>query len=308
MFLQTCFLHLLPFALAGLPKIALGEVTDSWVQQQQKQQQQQQQQEEVQRHGPISTHLHVQSPVSVPDDKEIARHVAFLERSVSVRSVVKDEAAVNRTQLLPAHNRAIGEAVDTSVGWVREWKPKRINLSHETAFMLCGYMALVMVTAYLFASCGCRTPVPAEGKIPRLKRLRGPEDFYFGAFEVDGCCSRDFPLCLCAFACIGIRWGDTLSQAKLNLGTGFYSCVLLHTLCFGLDPITMGISSLSFVITAVIYRQKLRRLFGIHQASFWTIVKDFILWFCCAPCAAAQEAREVQYMPMLTDTQKIHRK
>merc|ERR1719433_519887 len=271
MFLHICTLHLLACALADPSQITIREVANS-------------RDQELQRHEPVPPPANVQSLGAMLDDKVLPRRLSFLGRSASVHNRTKERAHGKRE--LPLPQQTIGMAKEVwSEASPKHWRPFRVALRHETAIMLLAYITLVLATAYLVSCCGCRRLVPVEGMVPKppQSRQRHPEDFHFSAFETDGCCGRDLPLCLCAFACVGIRWGDTLSTAKLKLGIGFYTCVLLHAVCFGLDPSTLGVSSLSFVTTAVVYRQKLRRLFGIHRASFGTMVKDFLLWLCCAP-------------------------
>lgn len=161
------------------------------------------------------------------------------------------------------------------------------------------YVLAVVTCAYIYSAWGYRTPAPEEGSPLRPTGLDASHtgSFRFGLFDCDGCCGRDLKICLCSFVCLGIRWADTLSQEKVKLGLGFWTLVFLHTLCIGLDVLTLDISCLVFIVIAVVCRQKLRAAFGLPRGTCRTYIADCLLWTFCLPCTAAQEAREVEYLP-----------
>lgn len=177
-----------------------------------------------------------------------------------------------------------------------------VNIAAGINEELCSitvYVLAVVTCAYIYNAWGYRTPSPDEGSPLRPTGLDPSHtgSFRFGLFDCDGCCERDLKICVCSFVCLGIRWADTLSQDKVKLGLGFWTLVLLHTLCIGLDVLTLDISCLVFIVIAVVCRQKLRAAFGLPQGTVRTYIVDCLLWTFCLPCAAAQEAREVEYLP-----------
>lgn len=162
------------------------------------------------------------------------------------------------------------------------------------------YMVFVIACAYIYSACGFRKQAPrddnSEVKVP-ARAASDSETFHFAVFDSDGCCGRDSKICFTSFCCMGIRWADTLSYYHVQLGIGFWTLLLIHTLCMGLDMITCDVSGAIFVVFAVCCRQKLRAACRLKHGTMSTCIADCILWSFCCPCAAAQEAREVEYFP-----------
>jgi Cys-rich protein (TIGR01571 family) len=90
--------------------------------------------------------------------------------------------------------------------------------------------------------------------------------------ELFGCLS-DIKVCL-----LGWCFACCLQAVAVDKATGTGAIVpALLTCCLG-------------CIGAAINRGKIRERFGI-EGSF---VTDCLIWWCCGPCAACQEYREVQ--------------
>mmetsp|Transcript_27247 Transcript_27247/g.84831 ORF Transcript_27247/g.84831 Transcript_27247/m.84831 type:complete len:337 (-) Transcript_27247:117-1127(-) len=164
------------------------------------------------------------------------------------------------------------------------------------------YVVLVCCFAFIYVKY-YRTEAPEEGWPTRPAGMETqPKDtFHFRIFDCDGCCGRDLSICLCGWCCMTIRWADTLSQPKVREeGSvhGFWALLLFATFCHALDEVTVGFSWLVMLIVAVRSRQKLRAVFGLEHSTVCTYCKDCLVWCCCCPCAAVQEAREVEYLPV----------
>lgn len=115
--------------------------------------------------------------------------------------------------------------------------------------------------------------------------------FTFGLFDFH--CAQDYSICLMAFCCPVVRWADTTSSPKVQF-LPFWPALLLFAALVAFGPITMGITALFEILLGVYYRQKLRHVFGHTGSSLKTLSLDCLTWMCCAPCAIAQEAREVE--------------
>eukprot|EP00747_Dinoflagellata_sp_TGD_P027537 gnl/TRDRNA2_/TRDRNA2_132669_c0_seq1.p1 gnl/TRDRNA2_/TRDRNA2_132669_c0~~gnl/TRDRNA2_/TRDRNA2_132669_c0_seq1.p1 ORF type:complete len:277 (-),score=41.76 gnl/TRDRNA2_/TRDRNA2_132669_c0_seq1:190-1020(-) len=116
----------------------------------------------------------------------------------------------------------------------------------------------------------------------------GAEDFHHGLFG----CLGDCKLCLLSFFCFPIRWADTLDKTNPRLvqfWVGFAVMVLL--ICF--SPLSGSLTIFVAVGMAAFYRQQLRIHFGIKNGGV-TWAYDLLTYFCCSPCAATQEARQVE--------------
>mmetsp|Transcript_48838 Transcript_48838/g.141452 ORF Transcript_48838/g.141452 Transcript_48838/m.141452 type:complete len:228 (+) Transcript_48838:44-727(+) len=162
------------------------------------------------------------------------------------------------------------------------------------------YLLLVLCAAYVYAQHGYRTEALEAGsptKPPGIEELPA-DNFRFGIWDCDGCCGRDCKICLCGWCCLGIRWADTVSQNKLKLGVGFWSMLLFHAICTCMDEITLGLSMIAFLSFAIYFRQRLRAAFGLKHATCGTYCQDCLVWTFCCPCAAVQEAREVEFLPL----------
>lgn len=119
------------------------------------------------------------------------------------------------------------------------------------------------------------------------------EGFDYGLFSTENCCGQDWSLCLCSWCCTGIRWADTVNQAAL---LPYWSGLFVFTVLVGLNEVSVGISGCIFLGVAVKLRQELRKKWNIENGSAQSLVTDCLIWCCCAPCAAAQEARQVEYV------------
>lgn len=163
------------------------------------------------------------------------------------------------------------------------------------------YMVLVLIVAAIYVYGGFRTMDDADGgEVGSLSErfniyeAEPDKEWAYTAFDVNNCCGRDQKICLCGWCCPWIRWADTLSQDKVQL-IGFWPALLIPLICHLLDIVTAGLSGVIFLCVAVYFRQQLRKVFGVQHGTLKTVGLDCLLWWCCCPCAAIQEARQVQY-------------
>lgn len=118
--------------------------------------------------------------------------------------------------------------------------------------------------------------------------VHGGADFTHGLFG----CLGDMKICCLSFCCFPIRWADTLDKTNPRLVQYWAGFAIMGLLvCFA--PLTGSISSLVAVLVGAFYRQQLRIHFGIQNGGM-TWVYDVLTYLCCGPCAATQEARQVE--------------
>lgn len=158
---------------------------------------------------------------------------------------------------------------------------------------------IIAVSAFLYMKLGLRVEATEKGT---LKPSTEEAKFNFGLFDFDNCCDRDMTLCLCSWCCLPVRWADSVSQEKVKIGVSFWAAVATAGTLFAIDTLTAGLSLLVFVAFAALARQKMREAMGLEHGTAVSMLCDFATWCFCSPCAAAQEAREVQYMPVRQGT------
>jgi len=210
----------------------------------------------------------------------------IVERAVVVASNVPDldEAntqGVGRTALLS----------DQLFSVTLSWAAKLKNIYEENLWgLLTGFVVYVFfmfTTAYIYLKY--RSEKTEMRRNPFIEA--GPRRFDYGLFETDGCAGRDATICICSWICLGIRWADTMDKAKI---IGFWTALVIPTICFGLNELTACITGFIFTVFAVYYRQVLRRQQGLDSGSLKSYIEDIVVWSVCCWCAAAQEARQVE--------------
>jgi len=107
------------------------------------------------------------------------------------------------------------------------------------------------------------------------------------------CCALQFPF---------IRWADTVHAANLvhfygalGMILGLYALSALFTgkgSAWGGPPASGGVALLMLCL-CVFFRHRLRKRCDL-PANAETVATDCLSWMCCAPCAIAQEARQVE--------------
>jgi len=113
------------------------------------------------------------------------------------------------------------------------------------------------------------------------------EDFNHGIFS----CFENPSMTLLTCCCFAIRWADTMRMANfLNFWVGVVMLVVLEML----NPFTQGLSMLVLLFIAVMYRQKLRKEFGLESGDFKTCLLDCCCYCWCACCMAVQEGRQLE--------------
>lgn len=117
-------------------------------------------------------------------------------------------------------------------------------------------------------------------------------EFGFGLFTFDNCSVSIF---LCSCCCLPIRWADTVSKKEHPFFLNFWVALLIMAGLTALDFLGYGLPGLLALLVAVFYRQKLRTKYGLEGGAM-SLVWDILAWCCCAPCAAAQEAKQVEFV------------
>lgn len=165
---------------------------------------------------------------------------------------------------------------------VKHWK------DHLKTALIEGLVtgALVLIFAALYRKL--REPPKGPGEIVATNT------WHYGLCECGDCGS-----CLMSFCCLIVRWADTVSQDKMktptNLGWSFWpalvTCVILLNV---IGYISAGLSVTVLLGLQVYYRQKIREAFGLEPWQH--LCSDILTWCCCSPCAAHQEARQVEHV------------
>lgn len=125
---------------------------------------------------------------------------------------------------------------------------------------------------------------------------RGDADFAYGPCELQGLLSEDRTLLLCSCCCLCVQWADTLSSDKLRLGR--FWPLLVVSAVFIIGGMKLFQPHFILVLLAVYYRQRLRAAYGLPWGTARICATDCLLWCCCAPFAALQEARQVEHVPL----------
>lgn len=127
------------------------------------------------------------------------------------------------------------------------------------------------------------------------------ERFQFSLMDVRHL-QRDAQICVCAWFCCGIRWADTVSSQSVKY-LRFWQALLIFELLFLCQGITLGVTGLVWLTLVVVGRQKIRQNYRIVAWTLPNLLGDILVWALCAPCAVAQEARQVEFVepyPILT--------
>lgn len=158
----------------------------------------------------------------------------------------------------------------------------------EIALLILGVMFHVLLLAVVACLYTNKKPDPAV-TIPEWSAEKSSLDggFKHGLFS---CC--DTP-CLSSFTfcCLPVRWADSARMAG-------YVCFLLALLCWiGVEIIGMllhgFVAWIAIGIIGLIFRLRLRSVFGMDKTP-WTTFLDCVSWFFCCCCAAVQEARQLE--------------
>lgn len=172
-------------------------------------------------------------------------------------------------------------------------KIKFWNVEHVLGIGI--YLLQVLIAAVLYVAY-------LKHSYPKLE----PDDllaerFQFSLMDVRHL-QRDAQICVCAWFCCGIRWADTVSSQSVKY-LRFWQALLIFELLFVCQGITLGVTGLVWLTLVVIGRQKIREKYGIVAWTLPNLLGDVLVWALCAPCAVAQEARQVELVepyPTLT--------
>lgn len=144
------------------------------------------------------------------------------------------------------------------------------------------WIVLTLLFAYYYNT---KKEYPSGGGDGSAADLQGAWKYsFFGCFETPS-------LCLLACCCPAVRWADTLRMGGL---LGFWVGVAVM-LVVGIINATAGML-LALIMAGVgaFYRQKIRLMFGIEQATCETFSLDLLAYCCCPVLAIVQEARTME--------------
>lgn len=121
----------------------------------------------------------------------------------------------------------------------------------------------------------------------KLEQFEG-EDFKHGPCD----CFEEPKICLMSFCCGFLRWSDNMYSLGIM---SFWAAILF---VFFMDVIEILTSPVGWLITAFtffMFRQHIRKQLDMRNSNE-DKAKDLFLWCFCAPCALAQEARQIEDM------------
>jgi len=128
------------------------------------------------------------------------------------------------------------------------------------------------------------------------ERERDPRGFTYGLFSLDHCFGHHANVCLCAWCCFPLRLADTYAKEPHMLVSSFMKALLGVSVVLALMELSVGFSHIIFVCAAVYFRQQLRKVYSLPSGNCTTLTEDCFTWWCCPFCAAAQEARQVEFV------------
>lgn len=198
-------------------------------------------------------------------------------KSLAASGVILSQTAQSSSGSIKARSR-----ISRILAWLRtDWKEQLIGAT------VWGVMSLIFGAVYAFYFTY------------RYKQLRTEPIVSRGGFSFGLCdgYSRDPDSRICCFGhfCLPVRWADTASSHKIGFIT-FWNGLFLYTVAAALSSVSYGITGLICLVLAVMNRQQIRARYGMPNGTFSTFVADIAVWCCCIPCAAMQEALEVEFV------------
>mmetsp|Transcript_16594 Transcript_16594/g.31358 ORF Transcript_16594/g.31358 Transcript_16594/m.31358 type:complete len:347 (+) Transcript_16594:37-1077(+) len=151
------------------------------------------------------------------------------------------------------------------------------------------YMAIICAAGWLYGQY-CTYEYGTLRTEPKIAR----DSFSFSL--CDGCfCDPDHRICLWACCFLPIRWADTASSPKVNF-MKYWPGILTMTVLLSLVNLSYGITMLLALILMVLNRQRIRSMYNLPNRTCSTCSMDFLTWLFCPPCAAMQEAMQVEFI------------
>ncbi|CAK8985593.1 unnamed protein product [Durusdinium trenchii] len=159
---------------------------------------------------------------------------------------------------------------------------------------LCLIAVEVLIGGLIYHSCTRRPPSPSE------IRPSGGSGFDYGLCE----CCHSWETSCWAIWCPWSLWSATASSPKSNFWAfTFWQFVFLTSgfFFFGgllrvLSPLLCLLVLLGHKWVLVRHRQHLRQKYGMLHSTCLSITEDACIWCYCIPCAAMQEALQVDYV------------
>lgn len=194
----------------------------------------------------------------------------------------------------PPASPAGGAAVPTKPDDLESvvFSPYFLSIKGFTYFL--SFVAWTFIIAFCWMQCGGGRNL--KGYQER-EVARSPYNFSYNLFSFDHCCvggEHHVNVCACSWCCPLLRMADTYAKEPYPM-MKFWACLALMACLCGLGPFTGGLTSLCFLIFAVVMRQKMRKAYGIDDRKPHTVFEDLVIWLCCPCCAIAQEARQSEF-------------
>lgn len=172
----------------------------------------------------------------------------------------------------------------------------------------CSYFVFTLLIALIWIKC----THPGRYEEGEHFRDNKPPNFAHGLFTMDHCAGHHGIVCFCAWCCPAIRMADTYAKKPFPLMGGesgnFWIALIIVTGLIGLSRLSFGFTSALLFCMNIYYRQQLRKQYELHNGGP-SCVWDFLAWSCCAPCAIAQEARQVEFVLKPNDpNREVHSK
>jgi len=117
-----------------------------------------------------------------------------------------------------------------------------------------------------------------------------PHEFEYRLFDTRNCSAE---LMMCSCCCMCIRWASTLNELAI---VSFWPAFFTYACLSGFNGLFLGFGSFILLFVLILARQKIRDRYGMENGTIPTYCEDCWIWMCCACCAGAQEARQVQFV------------
>lgn len=168
-----------------------------------------------------------------------------------------------------------------SPGVPKKMPEKTPMQTYSWTYLLIGFTVyLVLVLAVGFAY----TKFQSDAPLSDIRFL--PKDGFSDAIYS---CGSNWTICCWACCCPCLRWGDTVSKVGYM---SFWIGVVLWAILFFVNGLSAGLAWPVIGLLGAFFRYKLRLHYGF-PANCITHIQDLVAWWCCVPCAIAQEARHV---------------
>lgn len=173
--------------------------------------------------------------------------------------------------------------------WQRQGAPVKIEIKPGLFVELFLQGLCVLVVGTLCALVYRYRGGGATDEANKLDAVHAHE-FEYRLFDTRNCSAE---LVLCSSCCMCIRWASTLNELAI---VSFWPAFFTYACLSGFNGLTLGFGSFLLLFVLILARQKIRDRYGMENGTFPTYCEDCWIWLCCACCAGAQEARQVEFV------------